>query len=115
MPGIDADRACSARFGAGDDFTLPGAERHYPPDLELEPIHLDIALTVDIDAETAAGTVTHTVLARRDGVSRLRLHAVQLLGLDVADADGGTQTSSYDGRELVVDWAEPFARGEQRR
>ena len=28
----------------GADFTMPGAEAHYPPDIELEPMHLDISL-----------------------------------------------------------------------
>ena len=31
---------------AGADFTMPGAEAHYPPDIELEPVHLDIALRI---------------------------------------------------------------------
>ena len=33
----------------GADFTMPGAEAHYPPDLQLEPMHLDIALRVDVE------------------------------------------------------------------
>ena len=31
--------------GAGSaDFTIPGAAPQYPPDLELEPMHLDITM-----------------------------------------------------------------------
>jgi aminopeptidase N len=57
MPANDLDRACSVRAGAGDEFTLPGATKHYPPDLEIEPTHLEINLAVDIGAESAEGTV----------------------------------------------------------
>ena len=64
------------KYGHGDGFTIPGAEKHYPPDLELEPIHLDIDLLVDLEVQAASGTVTVTVTARRDGPTQLALHAV---------------------------------------
>lgn len=105
--------ACAVAHG--DGFTLPGAEQHYPPDLQLEPVHLDIALQLDLEAATAAGTVTHTVEARRAGPRQLTLHAVALEITDVRDVDGRALTWRHDGQELVLLWAEPFAAGEQRR
>ncbi len=115
MPSFDNDRACSSRYGAGDDFTLPGATKHYPPDLEIEPIHLEINLAVDIATESAAGSVVHTVLGRRDGPTTLPLHAVGFAEVSVADLEGHAFAFTYDGKELVVDWEQPFTRGEQRR
>jgi aminopeptidase N len=112
---MDDGRACSLRHEGGDEFTLPGAAKHYPPDLEIEPIHLDIRLTVDVDAESASGTVTHSVQARRAGPTTLRLHAVGLDIDSIRDVDGHAVTWSYDSKEIVADWAEPFGQDEQRR
>lgn len=106
--------ACAAAHG--DAFNaIPGASKHYPPDVELEPVHLDIALAVDLAAESAAGTVTHTVEARRDGPRALALDAVALDIGSVTDADGRALTWTYDGQTLGILWAEPFAAGERRR
>lgn len=99
----------------GCDFTIPGAEPHYPPDLGIEPRHLDIALAVDVPARTAAGTVVTTVRANRAGVRRLVLFAVDFEDLTVADAAGGEVSFDYDGKELSVLWAEPFENGEERK
>lgn len=97
------------------DFTIPGAEPHYPPDLGIEPRHLDISLAVDVPARTAAGTVVTTVRANRPGVRRLVLSAVDFEDLSVADEAGGAVSFDYDGKELSVLWAEPFAGGEERK
>jgi aminopeptidase N len=108
--------ACAAhKLGAADGFTLPGAERHYPPDLELEPVHLDIDLALDLEAVAAHGRVTHTLRARRDGAQRLRLDAVALQDLVVADPAGGALDWDYDGERIEVRWRQPFALGEERR
>ena len=94
--------ACAThKLGAGDSFTLPGAERHYPPDLELEPLHLDIDLVLDLEAVTATGRVTHTLRARRAGAQRLRLDAVALQSLNVEDPAGGELDWDYDGERCV--------------
>ena len=98
----------------GRDFTLPGAEPHYPPDLQVEPVHLDIALHVEVRARRAAGTVTHTLRARTAGTHRLTLDAVALEDVQVADPDGRAVTFGYDGRRLRIDWADAFEAGEER-
>lgn len=97
------------------DFTIPGAERHYPPDLGIEPKHIDISLKFDIDERHAEGTVVKTVVANRDGPTRLALDAVEFDGLEVSDAGGGEIHWQYDGKRILVNWAEPFARGEERK
>lgn len=114
MPILDGTHACGCRSNHRD-FTLPGADAHYPPDLELEPVHLDIDLHVDLAAEAISGTVTTTVDARRAGPRTLELHAVDFQDLEVRDADGRPLVSHYDGRKIDVTWTEPFAAGESRR
>ena len=53
------------RFTLEDSpFDPTTAAAHYPPDLGLEPIHLNIDLTIDIAAQRAAGVVTHTRICR---------------------------------------------------
>lgn len=106
---------CAARMAPADGFTLPGAEPHYPPDLELEPVHLDIDLAVDLVLQSLAGTVTTTVRAARDGVAELRLDAVDFEDLALEDADGGELDWSYDGRQVAIHWRSLFRRGETRR
>lgn len=104
---------CAA--GPDEGFAPPGTEKHYPPDLELEPLHLDIALRVDLITETIAGTVTTTVVARRAGARVLMLDAVNFTDLAVQAADGAALSFRYDGKRIEVQWHEPFAAAEQRR
>ncbi len=115
MPLNEAEHACAARRREFDGFTLPGAKKHYPPDLELEPVHLDIDVSLDLALEACYGTVTHTVVARRDGQPELRLHAVNMEGVAVSDPDGRDLDWQYDGQEIVIRWREPVSRGETRR
>ncbi|MEZ5993556.1 MAG: M1 family aminopeptidase [Planctomycetota bacterium] len=97
------------------DFTMPGAEAHYPPDLELEPVHLDIALRVDVAKLTAEGGVTSTIRANRTGASKISLHAADFEDVDVRDADGGKLTWNYDGKQIHVEWDDAFEHGDERK
>lgn len=106
--------ACACHHRSAD-FTLPGAEAHYPPDLEIEPIHLDIDLRVDIDERCASGTVTHTLQWRRAGARTLSLHAVALEQLELEALDGHAIRWRYDGAKIHVTWAEGAERGAQRK
>ncbi|MFN2251847.1 MAG: M1 family aminopeptidase, partial [Anaerolineae bacterium] len=87
----------------------------YPPDLELEPMHLDIDVRLDLEAQACSGTATHTVEARRDGPTRLELNAVALSDVSVVDPEGNDLTTVYDGQSIAIEWSEPFAAGERRR
>lgn len=111
---IDEYFACRMS-GPDDGFVPPDTEKHYPPDLEIEPVHLDVVLKVDVGTEVIEGTVTNTVIARRDGPSVLRLDAMNFEDVEVHDADGRALTAHYDGTRITVRWAEPFTVGEQRR
>src|SRR5437016_20 len=98
MPDFDiSDRACALHKSV-EGFSSPGAEKHYPPDLEVEPVHLDIAATVDLESETLDGSVTLTVEGRKAGADQLALHAVSFEGLRVSDSDERPITWQYDGK-----------------
>ncbi|MDH3590428.1 MAG: M1 family aminopeptidase [Planctomycetota bacterium] len=94
------------------DFTMPGAEPSYAPDLALEPTHIRIAVGFDIEAKTAAGTVTTTVRANRNDAKHrtIRFNAISFLDVSVA----GPEQWRYDGTSLDVTWDKPFAAGEER-
>ncbi len=110
------DHVRLARLGLHNaaDFALPGAAAHYPPDIDVEPLHTQIDLQVDVDQRTAKGTVTHTLRANRDGADTLVLHAVDLRDVKVRDRQGAAIHSSYDGKLIRVTWQQPLARGDQR-
>lgn len=114
MPMFQEHQMCRCVHHARDGFHSAHAPTHYPPNLELEPTHLDIDLTVAPAQETARGTVTVTVTANRAGVRELRLDAVDFELHGVEDRDGHQLVHSYDGAKLVVTWDAPFAQGEQR-
>lgn len=102
-------------YKSADIFNDPGIEEQYPPDLELEPVHLDIDLHLDLASETASGRVTTTVKARRSEPTTLTLDAVDLEEVEVCDPDGNDLTWRYDGSKLAIHWMEPFTVAEQRR
>lgn len=93
------------------DASLP---EHYPPDLELEPTHLDIDLYISLNARAVGGRVTTTVQARRAGPSLLQLDAVDFEDLFVQATDGAALTWHYDGKKLTIRWEQPFAAAEVR-
>lgn len=95
-------------------FDAAGAEAQYPPDLELEPSHLFIDLTLDIAARRAAGVVTLTIRSRRAGMHILRLDAVDLDVSDVADPAGRVVMWRNQGQQLTIRWLDAFAAQEER-
>ncbi|MCP4869028.1 MAG: hypothetical protein GY898_09965 [Proteobacteria bacterium] len=105
----------SCRHHSLDDFSLPHPERHYAPDLGLEPVHLDIALGFDLAGRQAAGAVTTTFEARRSDARSVTLDATDFREVDVVDPDGHELSWSYDGSQLVITWSEAPGPGEQRR
>ena len=76
-------------------FTRPGAEKHYPPDLRVEPAHMHLDLFVNVNGATLEGRNTITVRGNGGTGDELRLHAVGFEHIDVIEA------------ELVPDWDIP--------
>ena len=101
--------------GGATIFNDSSIKEQYPPDLELEPLHLDIDLQFDLANKSASGRVTTTVKARHAKVSSLILNAVDFEEVNVLDPDGHELTWYYDGNNFTIDWVEPFAAAEQRR
>lgn len=93
----------------------PRIPPQYPPDLELEPVHLDIDLHVDVAGETAVGTVTTTVVARGPNPQTLELNAVDFADVSVVDPAGRDLSHDYDGSRIRIRWDQPFTAGEERR
>jgi aminopeptidase N len=98
----------------GTPFDPARAEPQYPPDLGLEPRHLALDLSIDIAARRIDGTVTHTVVARRNQMQALPLNAVGLDVTAVTSADGAALAFRNDGERLTVRWPAPFSLGEER-
>ena len=98
-----------------ESFSGPGAEDQYPPDQQIEPIHLDADLKVDVVGQCLSGTVTVTAAARAPGAERLILDAVAFLDVVVKDPDGHELSWRYDGEKIHVRWAKGFATAEKRR
>ena len=107
------ERACNAAglSAQRNGFAAFDAQEHYSPDLELEPVHLRIAVAVDIPARTLAVKLGIRVKARAPGVRALALDGVDLQGLRAAGHQGRLD---YDGRVLRLTWNEPFVAGEER-
>ena len=115
MPTIDRFEIYRRHTTLTDDFVNPDVPGQYPPDLELEPVHLDIDLFIDIANLAAVGTVTTTVRARRHGAAKLSLDAVDFQDVGATGTDGHPLHWQYDGQKLTVTWDEPFAAGEERQ
>ena len=98
-----------------EGFTTARAQSHYPPNLELEPVHLDIALRLELKERQCTGTVTLHLQARHATETELALHAVDFEDLEVSDPSGEEIWWNYDGSKLRVRWSLPWAKGEQRR
>ncbi len=112
MPMLEERHVCAHHRLSQADFTSPGAEAHYPPDLGVEPFHLDIELRLDLEARAASGVVTIRVRGRRPGADALELDAVDFEDLSV-EGDRGLR-HQYDGKKLRVSWSEGFERDEER-
>ncbi len=114
MPMLEGRHLCRHRVPV-EGFASKGADAHYPPDIELEPTHLDISLRVDIDARTVEGAVTTTVESRRSGPTKLSLHAVDFLELEVRDTEDRELSWDYDGKRLNITWGDAFEAAETRQ
>src|SRR5215204_708822 len=109
------DQFGGRRWGAPPRFDDNSLPEHYPPDLELEPIHLFVDLYASIPARSVGGRVTTTVVARRAGRLTLKLDAVDFDDLSVRDLDDNALSWQYDGRKLIITWEKAFAAQETRQ
>jgi aminopeptidase N len=100
--------------GSASAFGGAGATPHYPPSLELEPVHLEIDLSLDLETQTATLAVKTTVVCNHAGARSLKLDGVAFLDLSVRDTTKLPMTFAYDGKAIEVSWEKAFALGEKR-
>ncbi|HCW76090.1 MAG TPA: hypothetical protein DHU63_06075 [Candidatus Marinimicrobia bacterium] len=96
-------------------FTLPDAKEHYAPDLEIEPIHTRINLSVDPWQKSAAGFCDITLRGNVAGGQTLALDAMNFENLTVAALDSPVVSHRYDGSKIYLFWTKPFAADECRQ
>ncbi|MGD8395067.1 MAG: M1 family aminopeptidase [Candidatus Eiseniibacteriota bacterium] len=95
---------------------LPGLE--LPPHstcdaraADYDVLHYDLALTVDMDADTLEGTTTVTIESTVGGLTEVRLHLAQLTvrGVEL----GATPLAhSHAGDEITITLDRPYSSGE---
>ena len=96
--------------GPAAGFASPGTDPVYAPIPELEPVHRDLGLRIDIGERTVQGTLTLTLSARVREARTLSLDAVGFEQIVVASQG---VDSRYDGNKLHVTLGEALAQGEQ--
>lgn len=115
MPLLHDHRLCGCRHSATHGFTTSRAPRHYPPDLSIEPVHMEIALHVEVEQERASGHVKHRLKVNTPGARELVLDAVELEVFEVSDADEAMKlTWRHDGQKLTLTWPEGLEQGSER-
>lgn len=94
------------------EFGSAATVDQYPPDRGVEPVDLEIRLAIDLEGQSAAGSVTHRVVGRRSDARSLRLDAVAFEEVEV-EGDAALRWS-YDGEAITITWDKPFAVDEER-
>ncbi len=103
-----------APHASAPGFARPDAQPEYAPDLGLEPVHMRLHLSPDVDARSLDADVTITVQSRTGRTSVLRLDAVDFDDLDVSGPPEHPFSSHYTGDEVVITWAKAPGLDEQR-
>lgn len=108
MPIFMGKHVCSCANGH-TGFSPDSVEPHHAPDLALEPVHLEIEIELFIPERKAKLKVTHTLLARDAGASRIALNGVGFQDLKVKGAE-----FSYDGQTIDLT-LKPLKRGDEKK
>ncbi|MEO0322305.1 MAG: M1 family aminopeptidase, partial [Myxococcota bacterium] len=105
------ENVAGAALRRSGEFAPPDTARRYAPDLRLEPVHVDLDLRIDLEAERLDATITHRIRANDGDADALTLHGVDLEELSV---EGPGLRHGYDGERIELAWDRPFAKGEER-
>ncbi|MFX0094027.1 MAG: M1 family aminopeptidase, partial [Candidatus Hodarchaeota archaeon] len=93
-----------------NDFISTRAEKHYPPPLQLEPIHQTIKLKFDLENKMVEGSVVTLIKANVADGNHIELDAMDMLIQNIK----GASSWNYDGKKIRVSWKTPFKKGEER-
>jgi aminopeptidase N len=100
----------------GDGFFVGRAEKHYAPDVQIEPKNLDIAIDLDIHNKTANFSVVITVVNKSTKTRTLNLNGIGFRNLTVEKQSDHDLEWTYDGEIIQVTWTKPFEKlGEGRK
>lgn len=100
----------NSQQGPAAGFASPGTQAVYAPIPELEPVHRELGLRIDIDERTVHGTLTLTLNAR---VGEARSVSLDAVGFEQIVVTSKGMDSRYDGNTLHVTLRKPLAQGEQ--
>ncbi|MHA1112559.1 MAG: M1 family metallopeptidase, partial [Promethearchaeota archaeon] len=98
------------KFQIIEGFASPEAKAHYPPNLQLEPIHQTIKLTFNLEKKSAWGSVTTKIRANSDNGNKLELDAVDFTVKSIE----GVDSYSYDGEKITLLWNTPWKKGDTK-
>ncbi len=93
-------------------FALPGDRPHYAPDRPADVQHVDLRLTLDLEAGRVRGTVATTFRALFDDLRLVRLSASELEVERVALVNGPALRATQDGRSLTIALDRAYQHGE---
>lgn len=105
---MDSWKLCAGR----GEFSSKMATNKYAPNWELEPIHLDINLKIDITDRSAKGFAVNRLRANTNGANSIVLNAVDL---EIINVECSSEvTWSYDGSNLSLSFTNDFELNEER-
>ncbi|GAC1533280.1 MAG: M1 family aminopeptidase [Candidatus Velthaea sp.] len=93
-------------------FALAGARLQYGPDKVVDVLHIDLHLHPDLVAKTLRGVCTTTVKAIEDGVTMVRLDAVDLQ-VESVTRDGKPLPFRSTSDALTVEFPQALRAGER--
>ncbi|MBC7973707.1 MAG: peptidase M1, partial [Myxococcales bacterium] len=94
------------------EFAFPGTRARWAPDRVVDIQHLALALDVDPDTRSVAGTVTLRTRVIAAGTRTVVLDAVELT-IESVTAHGQAAGFHHDGKKLRIELAEPAAAGSE--
>ncbi len=97
-------------------FARPDTLPRYAPDLPLLPVHQDIRVELDFEAQAAQVQVSTRLRATRAEARRVVFDLVDASGVEVEGigVEGQEGRWSYDGSRLELVWEAGLAVGEER-
>ncbi|RLA69202.1 MAG: hypothetical protein DRG30_10425, partial [Epsilonproteobacteria bacterium] len=98
------------KFG---DFALAGVTKNYAPDLQLEPVHTALHLTVDLKQRSAVGYALITLRANVAGQLAIKLDAIDFEDLIVHDLSDKGMDYRYNDLFINLSFEKYFKANEE--
>ncbi len=93
-------------------FALPGDKPQYPRDRVADMKHVRLDFTLDLDAKSISGAVTHSFSALNDGLDAIELDAVELDIASVRSGSGTNLSFSVEGGRLRIELGRQLTAGD---